>query len=74
MGGLLGKVLIGILADPEVNGVEASLEQFGKQLAAACLTAVYSFVVGYVLIVDDRSLVSLRFSRSHRSVPSCQAL
>jgi Amt family ammonium transporter len=50
MGGFLGTVLIGVLADPEVNGVEASLEQFAKQLAAACLTAVYSFVVGYALI------------------------
>jgi len=50
MGGFLGTVLIGVLADPEVNGVEASVEQFGKQLAAALFTAVYSFVVGYLLI------------------------
>lgn len=50
MGGFLGTVAIGILADPEVNGVEASPEQFMKQLFAAILAAVYSFIVGYVLI------------------------
>jgi len=50
MGGFLGTVLIGAFADESVNGVKASGEQFGKQLAAACFTAVYAFVVTYAMI------------------------
>merc|ERR1712224_1128012 len=49
MGGFLGTVAIGILADPEVNGVQASSEQFIKQLGAASLTAFYAFAMGYAL-------------------------
>ena len=50
MGGFLGTVLIGAFADESVNGVKASGEQFGKQLGAACFTAVYAFVVAYAMI------------------------
>lgn len=53
MGGFLGTLLIGCFAEESVNpvmGIKASGEQFGKQLAAACFTAVYAFVVAYVMI------------------------
>ena len=52
MGGWLGTVAIGIFADETVSGglVKASGEQFGKQLGAACGTAVYAFVVAFALI------------------------
>lgn len=50
MGGYLGTILLGIFADKDVNGVQGSAEQFGKQLLAATGCAVYSFVVGYGLI------------------------
>ena len=53
MGGFLGTLLIGCFAEESVNpamGIKASGEQFGKQLAAACGTAVYAFVVAYVMI------------------------
>merc|ERR1719327_851972 len=50
MGGYLGTLAIGILAHKDVNGVEASLEQFLKQLAAASFTAVYSFIVGFGIV------------------------
>lgn len=52
MGGWLGTVSIGIFADETVSGglVKASGEQFGKQLGAACGTAVYAFVVAFALI------------------------
>jgi len=60
MGGFVGSVLLGALADAPACGVEEgaapawcvnpgtitrSGEQFGKQLAVCCLCAVYSFVV-----------------------------
>mmetsp|Transcript_15262 Transcript_15262/g.36976 ORF Transcript_15262/g.36976 Transcript_15262/m.36976 type:complete len:457 (+) Transcript_15262:239-1609(+) len=50
MGGYLGTILTGILADKDVNGVQGSGALFGKQLAAATGCAVYSYVVGYLLI------------------------
>jgi len=50
MGGFLGTVYIGIFADPGVNGIEASVEQFGKQLAAATGAALYAFLVGFLLV------------------------
>jgi Amt family ammonium transporter len=64
MGGFIGTVLVGVLADPPECGdaltapgwcvnpgtVTRSGEQFGKQLAAAVLTAVYSFAVTVVLL------------------------
>uniref|UniRef100_A0A7S0SAD7 Ammonium transporter n=1 Tax=Mantoniella antarctica TaxID=81844 RepID=A0A7S0SAD7_9CHLO len=50
MGGYLGTVMLGIFADKDVNGIQGSGEQFGKQLLAATGCAVYSFVVGYALI------------------------
>jgi Amt family ammonium transporter len=64
MGGFLGTVLLGVLADPPecldvatapqwcVNPgtVARSGEQLGKQLAAAVITAAYAFTVTFVLV------------------------
>eukprot|EP00490_Sorites_sp_Unknown_P012901 CAMPEP_0114674994 /NCGR_PEP_ID=MMETSP0191-20121206/47230_1 /TAXON_ID=126664 /ORGANISM="Sorites sp." /LENGTH=433 /DNA_ID=CAMNT_0001943425 /DNA_START=32 /DNA_END=1333 /DNA_ORIENTATION=- len=65
MGGFIGTVLLGVLADPEECGsdpatapnycvnpgtVTASWEQLGKQLAAAGLAAVYSVVATWVIL------------------------
>ena len=50
MGGYLGTLAIGIFADRDVNGVQGSGKQFGKQLAAASGCAVYAFVVGFLII------------------------
>jgi len=50
MGGYLGTLTIGVFADPEVNGVAASPEQFAKQFAAASGAALYSFLVAFVLV------------------------
>mmetsp|Transcript_46726 Transcript_46726/g.111240 ORF Transcript_46726/g.111240 Transcript_46726/m.111240 type:complete len:521 (-) Transcript_46726:276-1838(-) len=50
MGGWIGSILIGVFADPILGGPAASGEQFAKQLAAAVGTAVYSFIVSFVLL------------------------
>ena len=50
MGGALGSVLIGVFADESVGGVGASGELFGKQFAAVALTAVYSYVVSFIIL------------------------
>jgi len=48
MGGCLGTVCIGIFGS--LQGVEASGELFGKQLAAVSLVSVYSFVLSFGLL------------------------
>mmetsp|Transcript_34649 Transcript_34649/g.62855 ORF Transcript_34649/g.62855 Transcript_34649/m.62855 type:complete len:444 (-) Transcript_34649:35-1366(-) len=64
MGGFMGTILLGLLADAPECGQAASFpvhcvnpgtvtrsgEQLGKQVAAACLCAAYSFVVSFVLL------------------------
>lgn len=64
MGGFLGTILLGILADPAECGdretaphwcvnpgtVTRSMEQLEKQIVAACLCAVYSFGVSIILL------------------------
>ena len=44
------QVLLGALAEHDVNGVSRSWKQVGKQLAAASLAAAYSFVAAYIMI------------------------
>mmetsp|Transcript_15658 Transcript_15658/g.41219 ORF Transcript_15658/g.41219 Transcript_15658/m.41219 type:complete len:459 (+) Transcript_15658:139-1515(+) len=50
MGGFLGTCLLGVLAEHDVGGQSGDINLFGKQLAAAALCAVYSFVVAFALI------------------------
>ena len=50
MGGLLGTLMLGFLADADIGGVERSGMFFGKQLAACVGTAAYSFIISYLLL------------------------
>ena len=50
MGGALGSVLLGILADEDVGGVPGSATFFGKQLVAVVTCAVYSYVVTLLIL------------------------
>jgi Amt family ammonium transporter len=50
MGGFIGSCLLGALADETIGGVQRSWEFFGKQLLVCCGTAVYSFVVSFLLL------------------------
>lgn len=47
MGGFTGCLLIGVLAASSVNGVSASLAQFGIQLVGVVVIAALAFVVTY---------------------------
>jgi len=51
MGGALGSLLLGVLADKDVGGETAGGEFFGKQLAAVVLAAVYSYVVSILILM-----------------------
>mmetsp|Transcript_85959 Transcript_85959/g.229359 ORF Transcript_85959/g.229359 Transcript_85959/m.229359 type:complete len:465 (-) Transcript_85959:724-2118(-) len=50
MGGVLGSILLGVLADSSIGGVDRSAEFLGKQVAACLFTMVYAFVVSYALL------------------------
>lgn len=50
MGGALGSILIGALADEAVGGVSASGELFAKQLAAVLIAAIYSYLATVLIL------------------------
>ena len=49
VGGLLGTLLIGVFADPRVNGISAGLHQFLIQLLGAGIIVVYSVLVTFII-------------------------
>ncbi|WP_304651595.1 ammonium transporter [uncultured Ligilactobacillus sp.] len=50
VGGFTGTILIGLLADKTVNGVGASFHQLMVQVGGVVLTAIYAFILTYVLL------------------------
>ena len=54
MGGFLGILLIGVFADPRVNGISAGIHQFLIQTGGAVIIGVYSILVTYLIfkVVD----------------------
>lgn len=50
IGGLTGTVLIGFLANKEVNGVSASVHQLLIQIGGVLLVAIYSFVITFAIL------------------------
>lgn len=54
MGGFLGILLIGIFADPRVNGISSGLSQLLIQALGAVIIAVYSIIVTFLIfkVVD----------------------
>ncbi|GAA2956062.1 ammonium transporter [Ligilactobacillus murinus DSM 20452 = NBRC 14221] len=50
VGGFTGTILIGLLADKTVNGVGASFHQLLVQVGGVVLTAIYAFVLTYILL------------------------
>ena len=69
MGGYLGTLLIGVLADDRVSGggPNASGEQFFKQLWGATFCAVYAFVVSFGLIKAINLVMPVLPPSSHLS-------
>ncbi|WP_297629926.1 ammonium transporter [uncultured Clostridium sp.] len=59
MGGFLGTVLIGVLANKLVNGVSAGGRQFLVQLFGAVLVAIYSVIVTFIImkIIDRKGFI-----------------
>ena len=61
VGGFLGILLIGIFADPRVNGVSAGIRQFLIQLFGAVLIAVYSILLTFLIfkLVDKTKSIKV---------------
>jgi len=82
MGGFLGSILLGALADPSEcspgagseapdwcvypNSVNRSWEQLGKQVAGTCFCAAYSFVVTIVMLKAINLVVPILPPKEHR--------
>lgn len=61
MGGLLGILLIGIFADPRINGVSAGLHQFLIQALGAVIIGAYSILVTFLIfkLVDKTKSIKV---------------
>ncbi len=61
VGGFLGTLLVGVLANSSINGVYASIRQFLIQLFGAVLVAIYSIIVTYVIfyLVDKTGSIKV---------------
>ncbi|MBC2852194.1 ammonium transporter [Cetobacterium sp. 8H] len=57
VGGFLGTIMIGLLANNVVNGIAAGTHQLWIQTVGVCLVAVYSVIVSYLImkILDKTS-------------------
>lgn len=60
MGGFMGTILIGVLADKSVNDVSASLHQFLIQLGGVVLVAVFSFAVTFIILGALEAITNIR--------------
>lgn len=66
VGGLVGAILVGVVANPEIGGGAGSAYgndmQLGAQILSVIVTAVYSGVATFILLVVIRSVMGLRVS------------
>ena len=62
MGGLIGTLLVGIFANPAVNGISAGFKQFGIQLIGCLIIMVYSVGMTYVIFKVVDKIKSIKVS------------
>ena len=60
VGGVVGSILLGILADADIGGVAGGFEQLGRQGASVLIAVAYSFIVSYVLLRIIGATIGLR--------------
>lgn len=63
MGGLLGTLLVGVFADPRVNGVTAGLHQFLIQLLGVVIIGVYSVLVTFLIFKVIDKIKTIKASK-----------
>ena len=62
MGGFIGTLLVGVLANPRVNGVSAGLKQFSIQLIGCLIIVVYSIAMTYIIFKVVDKIKSIKVS------------
>ncbi len=62
VGGVIGALLLGILADEAIGGVAGSVEQLGRQALSVVIAIVYSFIISYALARILDATMGLRVS------------
>ena len=62
MGGFIGTLLVGVLADPRVNGVSAGLNQFLIQLLGCGIIIVYSVLMTFIIFKVVDKIKSIKVS------------
>ena len=62
MGGFIGTILVGVLANPRVNGISAGLKQFSIQLIGCLIIVVYSIVMTYIIFKVVDKIKSIKVS------------
>jgi Amt family ammonium transporter len=62
VGGIIGSLLVGVLADADIGGVAGGLEQLGRQVASVGIAIGYSFIVSYVLLRVIKATIGIRVS------------
>src|SRR5690606_15700534 len=62
VGGIIGALLIGVLAQENIGGVAASAEQLGRQALSVVIAIVYSFVLSFILAKIIDVVIGLRVS------------
>ena len=62
MGGFLGTLLIGVLADSTINGIQAGFRQFFVQLFGAVIIGIYSIIVTYIIFVVVDKIKTIKVS------------
>ena len=60
VGGIVGSILLGILADADIGGVAGGLDQLLRQAASVVIAVAYSFTVSYVLLRLIQRTIGLR--------------
>ena len=60
MGGVVGSILLGVLADADIGGVAGSFDQLLRQGASVVIAVAYSFIVSYVLLRIIQATIGLR--------------
>ena len=63
LGGLLGTLLVGVFADPRVNGVTAGLHQFLIQLLGVVIIGVYSVLVTFLIFKVIDKIKTIKVSK-----------
>ena len=67
VGGIVGALLLGLLADEAVGGVAGSATQFINQLLSVIIAIAFSFVATYIIAVVLDKVIGLRVTDSEEN-------